>query len=188
MKCKSNLNVDKKTWDEPVEGDLGDPTKFRILSFLVFCVTLFLGTCSYHMSARNVLVLKEGSTQEDYNNYYKEMYKMYADGNEFSPDRLAHREATKAHRMRKYIPPKPESVYKNPFIVGLFSISVILFLLSFIYEWADKTIPLLDLKCKRDEEERLETEEVEKILSDPTFDPLNKKYNLCLMSLTSKKK
>ena len=170
------LKVNPELIDDEMEYIEYDPCVSRFFAIVIFCITMLMGVGVESNRTKFEYVIKDGHTKKEFMEYYKEMYIMYS-GNggagHTNANNLAIKEARGLYCYKKQI--DRISTYKNPLFVLFIILSILLFVSSDILRLMIHRKLLNQLKYDMGEEYRIRAEEFEKLISDPTFDPLNKK-------------
>ena len=187
------LKVNPKRIDCEMENHDFDSNFLRFIAILLFGVTMLIGALDNTVKEYEYII-KDGHTKKEFMEYYKEMYIMYAGngglGDTTTATDLAIEEARGIYCNKKEIFRK--SIYKHPTFIMFIISSVLIFLSPNILRMLIHRKLLNQLKYDRGEENRIKAEKFEKILADPTFDPLNKGgeniQDLYNLAFTSKRK
>lgn len=171
---KPKLKVNPEELNYEVDRDLVDPVLYRVIPIIVFVVVGFI-----HFAVESIegdkyeYVWKEGATQEEYNEFYEKRFLMYTENKINYPKSTAKEDARNIFYTKVKIEKKPMTDSVRNFWLFIFSIMGAVFIYPTVYKFLIYRKMLAQLEYEMGEKERIESEKVDAILSNPTFNPLN---------------
>ena len=166
----SKLKVNPEKLDNEVEYKIGAVGAYRVIALIIFSITMFIGIIISTYDGHEY-IMNEGSTQAEYAEFYKKRYLMYSEEKETWPEDLAEEDAKRMF----YTKTKVDSnhIYSSEIFLFFVTISIMVFITPSICRAVIHRKMLAQLEYEKDKKDRAKAEKMEKVFSDPTYNPLN---------------